>query len=135
MRSELEKEIKKYLKEIKYLLPADGRTKKKFLSGLESAIYEYASDKENFTMPDIIERFGTTTEVAKVFIDCADIKDIRRRLSIKKLICAAVVAALLLGAGAFAAFRAAADFADTEKGYTVEYDYSAQANTTQARQD
>lgn len=125
MRSGLEKEIKKYLRDIKYLLPADAGTKKKFLSGLESEIYESVADKENVSMDDIIDQFGTSADVAKAFIDSADIKYIRKRLSIKRVISFVLIAALLVWVIGFTVACVVSKI-EAENGYFVEYMYEGE---------
>lgn len=73
-------------------------------------------------MDDIIDQFGTSADVAKAFIDSADIKYIRKRLSIKRVISFVLIAALLVWVIGFTV-ACVVSKTEAENGYFVEYMY------------
>lgn len=62
---QMSKEIKKYLKEIKLLLPAFSKEEKKFLRDLTERIEDYLDENPNATMQDIENQFGTLWKLRK----------------------------------------------------------------------
>ena len=67
---QMSKEIKKYLKEIKLLLPAFSKEEKKFLRDLLERIEDYLDENPNATMQDIEKQFGTPMEMVKSSFVC-----------------------------------------------------------------
>lgn len=62
---QMSKEIKKYLKEIKLLLPAFNKEEKKFLRDLMERIEDYLDENPNATMQDIENQFGRLWKLRK----------------------------------------------------------------------
>lgn len=96
MQKELKKEISKYLKEIMLLLPGDSGSKRKYISGLKEDIYDFAADNESVTIRDIVLHFGEKEEIAKQYMDTLDIKAVKRKLSIKRVVSAILIIALIV---------------------------------------
>ena len=96
MQKKLKKEISKYLKEIILLLPGDSGSKRKYISGLKEDIYDFAADNESVTIRDIVLHFGEKEEIAKQYMDTLDIKAVKRKLSIKRVVSAILIIALIV---------------------------------------
>lgn len=96
MQKKLKKEISKYLKEIILLLPGDSGSKRKYISGLKEDIYDFAADNESVTFRDIVLHFGEKEEIAKQYMDTLDIKAVKRKLSIKRVVSAILIIALIV---------------------------------------
>ena len=96
MQKKLKKEISKYLKEIMLLLPGDSGSKRKYISGLKEDIYDFAADNESVTIRDIVLHFGEKEEIAKQYMDTLDIKAVKRKLSIKRVVSAILIIALIV---------------------------------------
>lgn len=77
-------DIKKYLKEVKLIIPLNSKEKKEFILMLENRIKE----THLCTYEDIVNELGKSNEVASSFIDDIDtnnlIKSIKRTSIIKK---------------------------------------------------
>lgn len=83
---QMSKEIKKYLKEIKLLLPAFSKEEKKFLRDLLERIEDYLDENPNATMQDIENQFGTPTEIAQSYMSSLDLDVLLKRLSISHFV-------------------------------------------------
>lgn len=102
MKKELKQEIKKYLKDIKALMPGDGSSKRKYLHGLKEEIFDFTAENTSATFYDVLLNFGEKEEVAKQYMDTLDVKDVKRKLSVKKAVIAVLVIALVVwGAAVF----------------------------------
>ena len=95
-KSYFEKVTDGYLREIKSLMVCDDGTKKKFLKDLKRDVYDYTIEENADSIEMIIEHFGTPEEIAKSFLENADIKKIKRKMNIRTVILAGVLAALLI---------------------------------------
>ena len=82
---QMSKEIKKYLKEIKLLLPAFNKDEKKFLRDLMERIEDYLDENSNATMQDIENQFGTPMEIAQSYMSSLDL-DVLLSLSISHFV-------------------------------------------------
>ena len=83
---QMSKEIKKYLKEIKLLLPAFNKDEKKFLRDLTERIEDYLDENPNATMQDIENQFGTPMEIAQSYMSSLDLDVLLKRLSISRFV-------------------------------------------------
>ena len=83
---QMSKEIKKYLKEIKLLLPAFNKEEKKFLRDLMERIEDYLDENPNATMQDIENQFGTPMEIAQSYMSSLDLDVLLKRLSISRFV-------------------------------------------------
>ena len=54
-----EKELKKYLQQIRILIPIRSPGVKKFLRDFRSSLEEYTEEHPDWTMEDITQRFGS----------------------------------------------------------------------------
>lgn len=118
MQKELKKEISKYLKEIILLLPGDSGSKRKYISGLKEDIYDFAADNESVTFRDIVLHFGEKEEIAKQYMDTLDIKAVKRKLSIKRVVSAILIIALIVWSVAVF-FGSVKSKEDVQTGYFI----------------
>ena len=94
--TDFEKELKNYVKRVRRLLLVKTDAAAQFLSELENNIADYA-EAENITDISKIEaRFGTPEAIAKEFFANTDIEAVRRKLALRRVIVAVLIAALLL---------------------------------------
>lgn len=83
---QMSKEIKKYLEEIKLLLPAFSKEEKKFLRDLMERIEDYLDENPKATIQDIEDQFGTPIEIAQSYMSSLDLDVLLKRLSISRFI-------------------------------------------------
>lgn len=86
-----EKELKKYLQQIRILIPVRSPGVKKFLRDFKSSLEEYTEEYPDWTMEDITQRFGSSVDVVHDYISATDPEDIRKRLVKFRLIRNAVI--------------------------------------------
>ena len=96
MQNELKKEISKYLKEIRKLLPGDKDSKTEFIDGLTEQIEDFVAEKEDATFHDILLTFGEPKEIADEYSAGIDAQEIKKSISIKKAIIIALVVAIVI---------------------------------------
>ena len=81
-----EKEIKKYIKYVKKIIPFYSKDKKEFLKLLTQKIIEFSNTHPNFTYQNIIDEFGSPNEVAGSYIETLNSDEIIKKLNKKKII-------------------------------------------------
>lgn len=96
MQNELKKEISKYLKEIRKLLPGDKDSKTEFIDGLTEQIEDFVAENEDATFHDILLTFGEPKEIADEYSAGIDAQEIKKSTSIKKAIIIALVVAIVI---------------------------------------
>lgn len=121
MHKELEKEISRYLNDIKCLMPGDNSSKRKYLRGLKNEIYDYAEENEVVSMGDIVLHFGEEEEVAKLYVDTLDVKSMKKNFSIRRLIIIVLITALAVW-GVMLIVGSAVSRTETSSNYIVSYD-------------
>ena len=82
----MNKEIKKYIKYVKKIIPFYSKDKKEFLKLLTQKIIEFSNTHPNFTYQNIIDEFGSPNEVAGSYIETLDSDEIIKKLNKKKII-------------------------------------------------
>ena len=94
--AEFEKELKNYVKRVRRLLLVKTDAASQFLAELENNIADYA-EAENITDISKIEaRFGAPEAIAKEFLANTDIEAVRKKLRLRRVIAAVLIAALLV---------------------------------------
>lgn len=96
MQNELKKEISKYLKNIKHLLPGGKDSKTEFLDGLHEQIEDFVAENEDATFHDILLTFGEPKEIADEYSAGIDAQEIKKSISIKKAIIISLVVAIAI---------------------------------------
>ncbi len=118
-RTPLNAEIKKYIIDVKSYLICDWKTRNRFIRDLKNDISDFVDENENVSMDDIRKRFGEPQDIAKGFFENADIKKIKRRMNIGRIIAIGIALALLIWAAGVTI--AVMDVHIKEPGYFVEY--------------
>ncbi len=91
-----EKETKKYIKSIKSLLLCDMQTKRRFIKDFKDDLSGYIEDNNIADIKNVYAHFGTPEQVAKGFLETADIKNIKKKMNISKIITIGVVCAVMV---------------------------------------
>ena len=94
--AEFEKELKKYGKRVRRLLLVKTDAAAQFLAELENNIADYAEADGIADISKIEARFGTPEAIAKEFFANTDIEAVRKKLTIRRVIAAVLIVALLL---------------------------------------
>ncbi len=87
----LEKEINKYLHNIKKNLICPYKEKKQILSSVRTSVYDYAEDNNIQDINSICSQFGTPQEIAQIYLPEPDINIIKRRSFLKKILLAMLI--------------------------------------------
>lgn len=116
----LDLEIKRYIVDVKSYLICDFRTKRRFINDLKNDIACFVDETENATMDDVRRRFGEPRDIAKGFFETADIKKIKRRMNIGRIVTIGVIIALVMWLSALL-FVIIHPYAEDPKTYIVEY--------------
>lgn len=99
MNKSLNKEIKKYIREINLNIICDFKTRRKYIGDLKASIYDYIDETNSESIDEIYSHFGTPQEIAKAFFEHADIRKIRKRMNFTRVVIIGVIIALVMWAG------------------------------------
>lgn len=88
----LTKGARRYLREVRNLLPGKKGEKEKIVSGLSELIRAYTEQNRQVDYSWIVERFGTPQQVAASCLEEMDALEISRQISVKKRIIRIVMA-------------------------------------------
>ncbi len=94
--SDIEKEIKKYLSEIKSNLICSGKQKRDIIKEIEDSVYEYAENKGIKDISEVYNHFGTPEEVARTHLSQIEPKKIIKAVNVHRVIIMGVVAILVI---------------------------------------
>lgn len=94
--------IARYVREVNKEIIATPKQKRKLFGDLKADIRERIADGKIATYEDIVAHFGTPVQVAKDFFATADIKEIKKKLMIRRIFVSAVVFCVLLWVGVVA---------------------------------
>lgn len=92
----LNKDVKKYIKDINSYLICDCGTRNRFISDLKSDIDEYIESNSVTAFESVYNHFGEPRDIAKGFLENADTKKIKRKMDIAKVVVTAVIVALVM---------------------------------------
>ena len=95
----IEKDIEKYMRAVEEYLVCPKEQKEKVLSEIRNSIYVYAEENGISDIGEVYDHFGTPEEIASQALSTVDPKMIKKALSIKR----AVIAALAIIASMVAA--------------------------------
>ncbi|MFQ8706371.1 MAG: DUF6120 family protein [Thomasclavelia sp.] len=73
-------DVKRYLNEIKYLLPLFQRKEKEYFKRTKNIIFKETKNIPNITYDDCVYRYGTPENVVKTYIDELDTDIIMKKL-------------------------------------------------------
>lgn len=117
--SNFQKELNHYKCEVRKKLLCDSKISKTFFSDFENDIDNYISENNVDSIVEIYNHFGTADDIANAFFATNDVKSVRKKVKIKKLIAVLVVAILAIWAAV-----ALVDFTDSKidnADYEVHY--------------
>lgn len=97
-----EKEIEKYLSEIRSNLVCNRKTQNLIARDIEGLVYDYAEAKGVTDISELYEHFGTPEEMAKTQMSQIDPKKINKAMKIKKAVVIGIIVALAMVALYFA---------------------------------
>ncbi len=95
-----QKEINRYIKDIKKELLYSSKQSREFLAGLRQNVCDFAAENENADMAQVTEQFGTPEDIAATFFEQYSKDDIKRKVNIRRVVVAAVVAIVMMFATA-----------------------------------
>lgn len=90
------KEIELYFKQIKLLFPIYGKYEKRFLRDLKTTVSEYIEEYPNDGIKEIQQRFGSPQDIVHNYLCSMDPYMLYRKLSLRKCLKRALVAAVIL---------------------------------------
>lgn len=82
----MNKEIKKYINKVSKYLLCDNTMKRKFLRDFKTDVLEYAKAENISDIDKIKAHFGEPEKIARAFLMESDIRDIKKRLTVKRII-------------------------------------------------
>lgn len=91
-----QKEINRYIKDIKKELLYSSKQSREFLAGLRQNVCDFAAENENADMETVKEQFGTPEEIAKVHISELAPVQIKNKVNIRKVVIAVTIAVIIL---------------------------------------
>ena len=97
-RAPLNREIKKYIIDVKSYLICDWRTRQKFLKDLKNDINDFVDENEEVTIDDVRNRFGEPEKISRSFLEGADLKKIKRHMNFCRILAVTAAVALIIWA-------------------------------------
>lgn len=88
----INKDIEKYLEEIKKNLVCSAAQKKTVINDLRNSIYDYVDETKATDIEDIYSHFGQPEDIAEQFVSETGGKYLKKSLSVKNVLIAAIVA-------------------------------------------
>ncbi len=86
----------KYIYEVNKEIIATRKEKQKLFGDLKSDIHDRIADGKIANYDDIIAHFGTPAQVAKDFFATANIKEIKRKLLLRRIVTASIIGCSLI---------------------------------------
>lgn len=118
----MNKVSKKYIKDIEKLLVGTTQQKQEFLKNISAAVEEQCEDNQNMTYAELCTRFGQPEVIAKELICDSDAGEIKKKVSVKKIVAAALAAIVLLVVA-----LCVAEFADSHNEAHGSYNESVES--------
>ena len=128
--TEINKDIEKYLSQVKAYLPCKKSDKAVILEDIRQAISEFAENSDIQSIDDIYKRFGTPEEIAKAYLSDAEPNNIKKAINIRKVFVIAVVIALSMLALTFLII-----IIDSHSNEIIYYERGAIEEVTDLQQD
>lgn len=85
-----------YLREIERLLPYDSTQKKHCVTELENSISDYLDEHPDATLEKLYAEFGHPEDIAEIYLDRVDPKQLSKEVSVKRRIAFGVIAAIII---------------------------------------
>lgn len=91
-----QKQINKYIKDIKKQLLYSTKETKQFLKDLRQNITDYVEENKNADMVQITSQFGRPEDIAATFFEQYRKKDIKKKINVRRVVVAAITVALTM---------------------------------------
>lgn len=86
-----QKEINKYIKDIKKELLYGTKESRQFLKGLRQNVTDFAEENQGADMAEVTEQFGKPEDIAATFFEQYDKKEIKHKVNVRRVVVAAAV--------------------------------------------
>ncbi|MGN0455775.1 MAG: DUF6120 family protein [Acutalibacteraceae bacterium] len=96
MNKQFKRQIKHYIREVKGYLICDFCTKRRFIKDLKSDIDNYIAENDILSIEEVTGHFGTPKDIAISFFETVDIKRVKRRMNISRIILLGVLAVIII---------------------------------------
>lgn len=96
--SNFQKELNQYKSEVRKKLLCDSKISKAFFSDFENDIDNYVDENNVTSIEEIYNHFGTADDIANAFFATNDVKAVKKKVNIKKLIAVLIVAIIAIWA-------------------------------------
>ncbi len=80
-----QKEINRYIKDIKKELLYNSKQSREFLAGLRQNVCDFAAENENADIGAVKEHFGKPEEIAATFFEQYDKNEIKRKVNVRRV--------------------------------------------------
>lgn len=90
------KEINRYIKNIKKELLYNSKQSREFLAGLRQNVCDFAAEKENADMAQVTEQFGKPEDIAATFFEQYSKDGIKRKVNIRRVVIVALTIAITM---------------------------------------
>ena len=80
-----QKEINRYIKDIKKELLYGTKESRQFLKELKQNVTDYAEENQNADMAQVTEQFGKPEEIAATFFEQYDKNEIKRKVNVRRV--------------------------------------------------
>lgn len=91
-----QKEINRYIKDIKKELLYGTKESRQFLKELKQNVTDYAEENQNVDMAQVTEQFGKPEDIAATFFEQYDKNEIKRKVNVRRVILATAVVLVLV---------------------------------------
>lgn len=118
MKTELEKQLKRYFKDVRGCLLCSTKLSKKFIDDLAQSVDQFVEAQPEADIDAVKKHFGTPEDIAKSFLAETDINLIRKKVRLRRLISSFLIAALIVWS--VAVTYVALDLHSNIHGYGVE---------------
>lgn len=80
-----QKEINRYIKDIKKELLYGTKESRQFLKELKQNVTDYVEENQNADMSEVTEQFGKPEEIAATFFEQYDKNEIKRKVNVRRV--------------------------------------------------
>ncbi len=98
MKNETEKALRRYFREVRSLLIVKSRDTKRFMAEFTSSARDYLEANPGADFEEVRSHFGAPEKIAKSFLDTSQVRYIRRRVRVRNIVVAVLLAALMIWA-------------------------------------
>ena len=91
-----QKEINRYIKDIKKELLYSSKQSREFLAGLRQNVCDFAAENENADMAQVTEQFGKPEDIAATFFEQYGKEDIKKKVNIRRVVIVALTIAITM---------------------------------------